>query len=382
MPCVKVSGGPANRSAAGPSETSYGRIRAGWAIHRGKFAPRGSRHLRVCYRFTIINIISAFTLAFICSSIHYRNSQVVPIAFQSNSLECKLIPGDKRWAPHFPDRRFIAHRASAGACFFALYRHFLQATLLHDFNSSPPHTTLIHAPSRPITFNTHPAHIPKTRRVYTERSTSTTPDYRHTITMKYFQQTVDFDYSWEEVSTNNWQKYGPWNELTPHVIAVDTLSRAVDPATGILRTERLITCQQSTPKWINCILGGQDTSMVYETSYVDPVAKKLTLCSMNVTWADLLNVRETCTYQPAPSNSASRPKTQFTQRAEITALCGGWQKIKNSIEQFTVERFQQNAAMGKEGFEMVLEKARQVFHEQRELLRLQQESPILRQAKI
>jgi hypothetical protein len=222
--------------------------------------------------------------------------------------------------------------------------------------------------------------------------------------MKYFQQTVDFDYSWEEVSTSNWRKYGPWNEKTPHVIAVDTLSRTVDPATGIvsdsfacqraatppahtanapqLRSERLITCRQSAPKWVTSILGGADTSMVYETSYVDPVAKKLTLCSMNVTMADLLNVRETCTYQPAASSSASSPKTTFTQRAEITALCGGWQKIKNSIEQFTVERFQQNAARGKEGFEMVLEKARQVFQEQREILRLQQESQILRQAKM
>lgn len=52
--------------------------------------------------------------------------------------------------------------------------------------------------------------------------------------MKYFQQSVDFDYSWEEVSTSNWQKYGPWNEKTPHVIAVDTLSRSVDAATGIV----------------------------------------------------------------------------------------------------------------------------------------------------
>lgn len=55
-------------------------------------------------------------------------------------------------------------------------------------------------------------------------------------TMKYFQQTVEFDYSWEEVSTSNWRKYGPWNELTPHVIAVDTLSRTVDPQTGIVST--------------------------------------------------------------------------------------------------------------------------------------------------
>jgi hypothetical protein len=125
--------------------------------------------------------------------------------------------------------------------------------------------------------------------------------------------------------------------------------------------------------------------MVYETSYVDPAKKTLTLCSMNMTMADVINVRETCTYSVATASTATLPaesRTTFTQRAEITALCGGWQKIKNSIEQFTVERFQQNAAKGKEGFEMVLERARQVFQEQRELLKLQQESQILRSAKI
>ncbi len=43
-----------------------------------------------------------------------------------------------------------------------------------------------------------------------------------------------FDYSWEEVSTANWRKYCPWNDKTTHVIAVDTLSRNVDPSTGIV----------------------------------------------------------------------------------------------------------------------------------------------------
>ena len=91
--------------------------------------------------------------------------------------------------------------------------------------------------------------------------------------------------------------------------------------------------------------------------------------------ADLLTVRETCVYERA--SSAPDSKTAFSQRAEITALCGGWQKIKNSIEQFTVERFQQNAARGREGFEMVLEMSRKVFAEQREMLRMQQDSKIL-----
>jgi hypothetical protein len=54
--------------------------------------------------------------------------------------------------------------------------------------------------------------------------------------MKVFSSTTTFDYDWEHVSTNHWQKYSPWNEKTPHVIGVDTLSRHVDMATGIVST--------------------------------------------------------------------------------------------------------------------------------------------------
>ena len=73
--------------------------------------------------------------------------------------------------------------------------------------------------------------------------------------MKVFSNSVTYNYSWEEVSTANWRKYGPWNNKSEHVIAVDTLSRSVDPSTGILRTERLITCKQSAPEWLKTIMG-------------------------------------------------------------------------------------------------------------------------------
>lgn len=136
----------------------------------------------------------------------------------------------------------------------------------------------------------------------------------------------------------------------------------------------MITCRQSAPKWVLSLLGGQDTSLVYETSYVDPSQRSVTLCSMNMTWSDLLNVRETCIY--SPSSKDPKSKTQFQQRAEITALCGGWAKIRNKLEEVTVERFQQNAAKGREGFEAVLEMSRRAFREQREA-----NSPILREAK-
>jgi hypothetical protein len=75
-------------------------------------------------------------------------------------------------------------------------------------------------------------------------------------------------------------------------------------------------------------------------------------------------VRETVIYQP----SSSKPEsiTDFSQEAKITALCGGWQKIKNKVEEASIERFSQNAKRGREGFETVLEMSRRVFGEQRE----------------
>ena len=129
-----------------------------------------------------------------------------------------------------------------------------------------------------------------------------------------------------------------------------------------LRTERLITCKQHAPSWLSPFLGNTNTSIVYEVSYIDPASKSLTLCSQNMTWADLLSVRETVAYNPIPGDPS---RTEFSQKAQITAMCGGWQKIKNKIETFTVERFGENAAKGREGFEMVLRRAKEVFQEER-----------------
>jgi len=184
--------------------------------------------------------------------------------------------------------------------------------------------------------------------------------------MKVFSNTVTFNYSWEEVSTANWRKYCPWNDKSPHVIAVDTLARRVDPATGVLRTERLITCKQAAPEWLKAILGsGSDASHVFETSYVDPSTKTVTMVSQNLTMNNLVSVQETVIYKPL-----SPTQTQFMQEAQITALCGGWQRIKNKIEDSLVSRFHENASKGREGFEAVLAMSRRVFAEERERERM------------
>ncbi|EEP80820.1 protein MSF1 [Uncinocarpus reesii 1704] len=175
--------------------------------------------------------------------------------------------------------------------------------------------------------------------------------------MKVFASECIFDYSWEEVSTANWRKYCPWNSKSTHVVAVDVLSQTLNP-NGI-----------SAPQWILNLFGGSSTSHVYEVSYVDPASKRVTMCSTNLTWSNVLSVRETVIYQPSQSKPASR--TEFRQDAQITALCGGWQKVKNKIEELSVETFSQNATKGREGFEAVLEMSRRVFREQKEMEALQ-----------
>lgn len=108
-------------------------------------------------------------------------------------------------------------------------------------------------------------------------------------------------------------------------------------------------------------MGGNDTSHVFETSYVDPASKKVTMISSNLTFSNIISVQESVVYQPL-----SATKTQFVQNAKITALCGGWQKVKNAVEEATVTRFSENARKGKEGFEAVLEMSRLVFREEKE----------------
>lgn len=109
-------------------------------------------------------------------------------------------------------------------------------------------------------------------------------------------------------------------------------------------------------------LGAEDVSHVFEVSYVDARAKKVTMCSQNLTWSNLISVQEKVVYRPSRIIGC----TTFEQSAKIIALCGGWQKVKNTIEEYTVERFRQNAAKGREGFERVLAISREAFAEQRE----------------
>ncbi|VEU21739.1 DEKNAAC102246 [Brettanomyces naardenensis] len=168
--------------------------------------------------------------------------------------------------------------------------------------------------------------------------------------MRLFKSEQYFDYPWEQVSAANWQKYP--NEVSTHVKSVDVLRREYDPVKQVLTTERLIGCSQNVPRWLLCMTGGCEKSYVREISTVDLQNRTVTMRSCNLTWGNLLKVWETVVYSPDSSDPFGR--TKFRQEAEITAHLT-FQRVCDQIEDWSVDRFGQNAKKGKLGFDSVLE---------------------------
>ncbi|KAI5965985.1 UPS2 [Candida pseudojiufengensis] len=166
--------------------------------------------------------------------------------------------------------------------------------------------------------------------------------------MKFFQSDYTFHYPWDQVTAANWQKYP--NEYSTHVISVDILGRSIIN-NHILRTERLIGCKQSIPKWLSFLVGGQSISYVREVSEIDLNNKSLIMKSMNLTMNHLLLVKETVIYKP--DLQLPDLNTNFNQIAEITAFAGV-SKLCDKLEDWSIERFGQNAKNGKLAFENVL----------------------------
>lgn len=172
-----------------------------------------------------------------------------------------------------------------------------------------------------------------------------------------------FRHPWETVSTANWIKYP--NQVTPHVTNVDYLSRRIDPETGNLYTERLLSCKQNVPDFILKLVGGQNSSIVYEKSMVDLKGRRLVLKSTNLTYSHLLTVEETCTYESLNEENYVKnnettdkllPKhewTKFTQEARISSF-SAWNYLRESLEDFSASRFQANAHKGRAALENVL----------------------------
>ncbi len=97
------------------------------------------------------------------------------------------------------------------------------------------------------------------------------------------------------------------------------------------------------------MFGGTEDAFVREVSFVDPATQITTITSVNLTLSDFATCYESIRYVPAPGN-----RTTFTQTAEIQARMALWRSVADKLEGWLVQRFEQNAHLGKIGFSDVL----------------------------
>jgi hypothetical protein len=144
-----------------------------------------------------------------------------------------------------------------------------------------------------------------------------------------------------------WHKYP--NPHCSHVVTIDVLDRTVDSKTGIIRTERVLGCKQKTPTWIVKLFGGSEDAFVREISFIDPASRNATITSVNLSLSQFATCYEQIQYSPA-----SGGRTSFSQTAEIQARMALWRSATDKLEHRLVQRFEQNAHLGKVGFSDVL----------------------------
>jgi len=168
--------------------------------------------------------------------------------------------------------------------------------------------------------------------------------------MKFFQADFEYFHPWDNVTTAIWKKYP--NEKTNHVLSVDTLTETVDPETGILTVERLLTCRQSVPYLFKQIVKGSDVSYVHEISVIDPKNKIFDANSINLSFSNYLCIEESVNYKVDP---LSPSKTLFHQQAQISAP-GLVSQLAGYLEDASISRFKNNSAVGREALSSVLER--------------------------
>ncbi|KAG8739864.1 hypothetical protein FRC12_016178, partial [Ceratobasidium sp. 428] len=115
----------------------------------------------------------------------------------------------------------------------------------------------------------------------------------------------------------------------------------------------ILGCKQAAPRWIVKLLGGSDDAFVREISFVDPATARTTVTSVNLSLSQYVTVLENIVYEPV-RDLDGKPQTRFSQTAEIQARMAIWRSVGERLEKFSIDRFGQNAQLGREGFEGVL----------------------------
>ena|ERR1700731_1912858 len=102
------------------------------------------------------------------------------------------------------------------------------------------------------------------------------------------------------------------------------------------------------------LFGGSEDALVREISFIDPSKQSATITSVNLSLSQFATCSEQIRYSPISPN-----RTAFSQTAEIQARMALWRTATDKVERWLVQRFEQNAQLGKVAFTDVLRALRE-----------------------
>lgn len=150
-----------------------------------------------------------------------------------------------------------------------------------------------------------------------------------------------FKHSFSLISLASWLKYP--TETRPDVLCVDLLDYKYDPEKQRLFTKRLLTMKPILPSWFSGFFGiPSGHTYCIEEAEVDVNNNKMILEGRNLTMNNIMELRERCTYTRHPDNTEW---THFSHEARAVAF--PW-FFKEKLEDWTLDRFLQNAARGRD----------------------------------
>ncbi|XP_069816210.1 PRELI domain containing protein 3A isoform X2 [Dendropsophus ebraccatus] len=152
---------------------------------------------------------------------------------------------------------------------------------------------------------------------------------------------------WDTVIKAAMRKYP--NPMNPCVVGVDVVDRNLDNQ-GRLHSHRLLSTEWRLPSLVRAILGTSRTlTYIKEHSVVDPVEKKMVLCSTNISLTNLVSVDERLVYTPHPENAE---ETVLTQEAIITVK---GVSLSSYLEGLMASTISSNARKGWDAIEWIIQ---------------------------
>ncbi|EEP81261.1 conserved hypothetical protein [Uncinocarpus reesii 1704] len=156
-------------------------------------------------------------------------------------------------------------------------------------------------------------------------------------TMKFFENTFNYDYSFPAVSLAFFLRYP--NPYSRHVLTSDVIERYVDPKTQRLHTTRLHLKRSKIPSAMLKLLpkgiGGADhsgQSFILETSVVDVKEGWMETESRNMEWTGILSVVEKQLYcRCVRSGHFDAPAPSLSSAFSIDDRRDEWTTVKTTV---------------------------------------------------